>query len=123
MSFEISHLRYRRCDNCCGGYGRATGLFSCVLYFLTNSIYLIWYDIQATNVQLVSYSATIIRHISALLLISTPSGCMMMECTSYALDILFHISIHTDITGTRRMKKTLSESWVTNPFESQGIDR
>ena len=73
--------------------------------------------------QLVSYSATIIRHICALLLLSCPTSCMMMEATSYALDILFNIGIYVDITGTRRMKKTLSESWMTNPFDSTGTER
>jgi hypothetical protein len=63
------------------------------------------------------------RHITALLLLSSPASCMMLEATSYALDILFHIGIYTDVTGTRRMKKTLSESWMTNPFESTGIER
>lgn len=78
---------------------------------------------QATNVQLVSYSASIIRHVSALLLISSPRSCIMMEASSYALDILFHIGNHVDITGTRRMKKALSETWMTNPFEIQGLEK
>jgi hypothetical protein len=47
----------------------------------------------------------------------------MMEASSYALDILFHIGNHVDITGTRRMKKALSETWMTNPFEIQGLEK
>jgi hypothetical protein len=80
-------------------------------------------QMQVTNVQMVSYSATIMRHVSALLLLSDPTSGMLMDATSYAMDILFHVALFVDISGTRRMKKPLAETWMTNPFQSTGVDR
>ena len=47
----------------------------------------------------------------------------MMEATSYALDILYHIAPHIDITGIRRLKKPIVESWMSNPFDIKSVDR
>lgn len=47
----------------------------------------------------------------------------MLEASSFALDILFHIGTQADTTGTRRMKKSLSDCWAANPFLNAGVDR
>ena len=48
---------------------------------------------------------------------------MLMEAASLALDVLLHTGGFIDISGNRRMKKILFDSWMTNPLAAAGNDR
>lgn len=94
---------------------------------------------EMANVQMIAYSAVIMQHLIALLLIaSSPTSISppvsvpyvyrsrnpaLTQATSYALDTLYHIAKYIDITGLSRVGNIAEDCWQRDTFHHQGNER
>jgi hypothetical protein len=91
------------------------------------------------NVQMIAYSAPIMQHLVALLLIaSSPTAIALpvavpyvyrsrnpslTQASSYSLDTLYHIAKYIDITGTARIGGIAEDCWQRDTMNHNGSDR
>jgi hypothetical protein len=92
-----------------------------------------------SNVQMIAYSAPIMQHLVALLLIALcPSAVAppvavpyvsrtripsLTQASSYCLDTLYHIAKYVDITGALRAGYITEDCWLRDTLGQNGLDR
>lgn len=91
------------------------------------------------NVQMIAYSAPIMQHLVALLMIASSPTTISLpvavpyvyrsrnpaltQASSYSLDTLYHIAKHIDITGSARFGGVAEDCWLRDTLTHNGPER